>query len=185
MIDYQHAYKIVDHDHVYNATANFNEKRDRHDLLKSTGFHKCPVGVSIYDPLIDKTFCDNYEENTIPPLPNYNYLENHNHVNDSYKYCEHRVMQFKDYYIFYIGVSHDPNKRFKQHIKEFKNDLEDDLQMIVLSKLNTKSKAKKVENKLIKRFYNDSSNFNLAQHGGSGITEGPNYIYALIYQKQK
>lgn len=101
------------------------------------------------------------------------FLKDYENAKISYKYCVDKILELKKYKKFYVGVTHDPKIRLKEHAKEHAMS-----HMYLLCKVPTKSKTKRLEQKLIKRF-NTKMNINQSG-GGEGITEEVNYIYVLF-----
>ena len=83
-----------------------------------------------------------------------------------------KILEYKKFKKYYIGATHDPNKRLDAHIKELKM-----YKMILLCQVPTKKKTISLEKKLILK----KNKMMMNQSGsGEGITEEVNYIYLLL-----
>ncbi|AYV76524.1 MAG: hypothetical protein Terrestrivirus8_17 [Terrestrivirus sp.] len=111
-------------------------------------------------------------------------LTEFNDLQSAYKYCKQKIIELKGSKFFYIGGSHDPEKRCADH--KIEKGMET---MYLLCKTQTKHDAKMLEKKLVKRFKDNIHIVNTIKYdnegkpilnGGFGLIEGINYIYVLF-----
>ena len=102
---------------------------------------------------------------------------------NNFKHCVEKIKELKKKNDFYIGATHIPKIRVKQH-----NDEKKMASMHLLCKVSGKTKTINLEKKLIKHFskykkikncIDKDENGNL-KGGGEGIIAGINYIYVLL-----
>jgi ribonuclease HIII len=108
--------------------------------------------------------------------PNQNYLTDFTNIKDSRKYCIDKIIELKKTKKFYIGATHDPNERLKDHKNEKKMK-----HMFLLLELQNRDDTITMEKILINRFSKNKRILNDIQGGGGeGLIEGINYIYILF-----
>lgn len=114
------------------------------------------------------------------------YLSDYVDANNAYKTCVKQIQQLKGKSKkFYVGATHAPEERLKDHIENKKMS-----SMYLLCKCETRNKTISLEKKLIKRYHknkyiqNDIETDALGNiiqgGGGEGITHDINYMYVLL-----
>jgi len=115
----------------------------------------------------------------------FDYFNDYTNLDETKKKCIETILDLKGQKFFYIGATSNLDERLLSHMKE-----KGMYNMYVLTKTFTKNKTKKLEKKLIERFYkrkkNDNQvyedeNGNIIQGGGGeGIVYDENFIYVLF-----
>ena len=109
------------------------------------------------------------------------YCKNYNTIKEIKKYCEFIIDNSKDKNEdFYIGITNNPEQRLKSHYNGNGNEFTRGMgTMILLCKVDTEIKAKRLEQKLIKH-YNNRKNLLNQSAGGEGDIGKHNYVYLLL-----
>ena len=106
------------------------------------------------------------------------------------KYCTNTIQELKyKTKKFYIGVTHNPDERIVEHIRNKKGNV-----MYILTETNTIPRAADLEKKLIMYFKKEKNIMNdikispenpekITQGGGGeGIIHKKNYVYVMLFK---